>query len=193
MLKKIIFFFILALATGSMDAQIRVRKPNTKTKTSEDAKWTERIVFGGGVGIGYTNGWNISLTPQVGYKITERFWSGIGLEYYYVSFRGNNDFRDRFSVIGPKVWALYYITDELNLGTEFARYNFKRTQIVNSRRTEVRSEQNSWLVGGGYTQRFGGRAGVRLELYYDVLYDDNDPNQFRNSAFIPRINIVYGF
>jgi len=176
-----------------MDAQIRVRKPNTKTKTSEDAKWTERIVFGGGVGIGYTNGWNISLTPQVGYKITERFWSGIGLEYYYVSFRGNNDFRDRFSVIGPKVWALYYITDELNLGTEFARYNFKRTQIVNSRRTEVRSEQNSWLVGGGYTQRFGGRAGVRLELYYDVLYDDNDPNQFRNSAFIPRINIVYGF
>ncbi len=188
MLKKLTLIVIgLILCVASADAQ---RRSTTKDK---DEKWTERIVFGGGIGVGYTNGWNINVTPNVGYKITDRFWAGIGVDYYYVSFRLNSNNKDRFSVVGPKTYALYYITPEINLGTEFAHYFYTRNIITNGISQKIKEEQDSWLLGGGYTQRLGGRAGIRLELYYDVLYDETDQIRFRNSAFVPRINIVYGF
>ncbi len=176
-------FFIAA----SVDAQ------RNSTRSQEEEKWTDRIVFGGGVGVSFFNGWNINLSPNVGYKITDQFWAGIGLDYYYGSYKYSSDFKDNFSVVGPKVFALYYITRELNIGTEFAYYDYTYTQISNGIKTKTNDEQNSWLIGGGYTQRMGGRAGVRLELFYDVLYDETNSFNFRNSAFVPRINIVYGF
>ena len=187
MLKKVFaVIFVLLLCNLTAEAQ-----RNYKT-SQEDEKWTDRIVFGGGLGISFFNGWNINVSPNVGYKITDQFWAGIGLDYYYGSFRYDSENKDQFSIIGPKAFALYYITPQINLGTEFAYYDYTYTLTSGGRKTKTNEEQNSWLIGGGYTQRMGGRAGIRFEFFYDVLYDESNTFNFRNSAFVPRVNIVYG-
>ena len=189
MLKKIgLLLSILIFISLHADAQRRTNH----SSNDDETKWTDRIVFGGGIGIGYTNGWNINVTPNVGYKVTDQFWAGLGVDYYYVSWRFDSQNKDKFSVVGPKAYALYYITPEINLGTEFSHNFYTRTDITNGITQKQKEEQNSWLIGGGYTQRMGGRAGIRLELYYDVLYDESNRFGFRNSAFVPRVNIVYG-
>ena len=158
-------------------------------------KWTDRVFFGGGLGAGFANGWNINVSPQVGYKLSERLWSGVGFDYNFVSRNFNNGSRDRFTVLGPKVFAWYFISQEINAGSEYAYYDFTYKQIVNGRTTESNESQRSWLIGGGYTQAFGrgSRSGMRIELYYDVLFDDSPGNfNFRNSAFVPRVSFIYG-
>ena len=175
----------------------------TKEVTTDDVKeanekpereWLQRIVFGGGLGGGYSNGWNVNVTPWVGYKITEQFWAGLGLDYYYSSYNyQQTDRKDSYSVIGPKAFALYYVTPAINLGAKFSRNTFNVTQTLNNVKYKDSGATNSLLLGGGYTQRVGGRGGIRLELYYDVLYDESNDFNFRRSAFIPRINVVYGF
>ena len=45
-------------------------------------KLSDRIYFGGGGGFSAgTNFTSISLAPQVGYKITDRYSAGIGITY----------------------------------------------------------------------------------------------------------------
>lgn len=49
----------------------------------------EKITFGGNIGVGISSDyWNIGITPQVGYRVTENFQVGVGIGYQY---RGNKD------------------------------------------------------------------------------------------------------
>ena len=168
----------------------------TKELGSDDGgggeKWTDRLVGGGGLGGGYSNGWRVTLTPWVGYKITDRLWTGIGVDYNYASYKDPRfEIKETYSVLGPKVFANYYITQDINAGTEFVRNTFKYTETFNGNKFKISDSFNSWLIGGGYTQRMGGRAGIRLELFYDVLYDESN-NNFRRSPFDFRLNFIYG-
>ena len=159
--------------------------------------WTERLVGGGSLGGGYSNGWNVSVTPWVGYKVTDRFWAGIGLDYLYSSFKiPRSDFKEKFSVTAPKVFANYYVTPDINIATEYSR-NFVAYKRNND--SAFRFSSPSWLAGAGYLQRFG-KGGVRLEAFYDVLYNSNIDTvngrlvnrNFRGSPWVLRINFVYG-
>lgn len=187
-LTTIMLLMTVFIQTGN--AQSRGKKKVKKEET--EVKWTDRLMPGGGLGLGYNNGWRISVSPQVGYRLTERFIPGIGLDYTFISFKYENDDQDKFSAVGPKAFLLYYITPELNLGTEFVYNRYKETRELNGQKQVFRDNFNSWLVGGGYTQRLGGRAGLRLELYYDALYDDDNIFLRRRGRWQPRINIVYG-
>lgn len=186
------FMIVMIVSLFIQDGHAQSVKKKKKKDEVEES-WTKKLMPGGGLGLGYNNGWRISLSPQVGYRVTDRFIPGIGLDYIYLSYKYDNDDRDRFSSIGPKAFALYYITDELNLGTEFAYNRYKETREFNGVEQVRRDNFNSWLAGGGYTQRFGGRAGVRLELYYDLLYDEDNFFSNRRGRWQPRVNIVYGF
>jgi hypothetical protein len=167
---------------------------DTKDINSDDSgeKWTERLIFGGGLGVSFFNGWNINVTPSVGYKITDRLHAGVGLDYYYGSFKYNSQAKQSFSVVGPKVFGVYYVIPELSIQTELIHYTITQSQVINGIKSKFKTDQDSWLVGAGYTSRFGNRGGVRLELFYDVLYDETNSFNLRNSAFFPRISVVYG-
>lgn len=167
----------------------------SKRANGDENQWTSRIVVGGGIGAGYNNGWNINVSPEIAYKVTDRFWPGIGLDYNYVSYRYDSENKDKFSVFGPKAFAVYYITPQLNAGTEYVFYNYTRNQIFNGIPQKTKESQQSWLIGAGYTQRFGqdSRAGIRAELYYDVFYQEGSSVfNFRVSPWVPRLRFLYG-
>lgn len=186
MLKKALLPILVSIMTFvSLQAQIQIDRPQRPVaQEPEEEKWSDRLFVGGGLGVSFFNGWYINVSPYIGYRVTDRFWAGIGLDYFYVS---DNFYDFSYSVIGPKAFALYYVIPEVNLGIEASNYFF-----TGDARERWGSGQTRLLLGGGYTQFFNNRGGIRLELYYDVLYDEDSRSNFFGSALEPRINVFFG-
>ena len=74
-------------------------------------KLSDRIYFGGGGGFSASsNQTNISVFPQVGYKITDRYSAGIGITYQYVKVKQPSFTLSNF---GWSVFNRFNITNQL--------------------------------------------------------------------------------
>ncbi|MEQ9006880.1 MAG: hypothetical protein RLP12_03285 [Ekhidna sp.] len=87
-------------------------------------KFGDRIYFGGGGGFSSSsNQTNISLSPQVGYKITDRYSAGVGIIYQYVKIKQPIDVS--LSNYGWSVFNRYQITQQFFGYAEFERLNYE--------------------------------------------------------------------
>jgi hypothetical protein len=147
----------------------------------------DRIYFGGGGGFSAgSNQTNISLSPQVGYKITDRYSAGVGIIYQYVKIKQPSF---TFSNYGWSVFNRYQITQQFFGYAEFERLNFEYP--VSLERTE-RSSFNSLLVGAGYAEQLGGKASFSIMALYNVLYDESEIPRPYNSPWVIRAGIGIG-
>jgi hypothetical protein len=95
-----------------------------------------KIIFGGGLGGGfdqYTAAFSVS--PIVGYKITDRFAAGIGIGYQYLRVKdfypfansatiGGYDYYPlKASIFAPSVWARYIVWRNIFAHVEY-EHNF---------------------------------------------------------------------
>jgi len=99
--------------------------------------------------IGFSNGFNISLKPSVGYKFTERLSAGLGIRTFYQFVNRPAGFDDEsFLFYGPAVFGRFKITEEIYIQGEYD-YNSYASSNVD------RFWQGSPLVGLGYTSGYG--------------------------------------
>ncbi len=151
--KCTISLFMLFCLTG-MHAQ------NTLGKSD----FWRRVRFGGGLGLGFTNGgFNGSISPSAIYEFNSQFAAGTSLNLSYAKF---ND--DQFLAYGGSVLGLFNPIPQLQLSAEFEQLRINRTldAVPNP------IEDDYWLpalfVGAGYRTN-----NVTFGLRYDVLYDEN--------------------
>ena len=153
-------------------------------------KLADRIYFGGGGGLSVSdNQTNISIFPQVGYKITERYSAGVGFIYQYVQIRQPID--ASLSNFGWSVFNRYNITQQFFAYTEFERLRFEYFTSFTPERTD-KSSYNSLLVGGGYSEQIGGRSAFSIMALYNVLYDESEEVRPYNSPWVIRAGIGVG-
>ncbi len=153
-------------------------------------KLGDRIYFGGGGGFSASsNQTNISVFPQVGYKITERYSAGVGITYQYVKI--NRPISASLSNFGWSVFNRFNITDQFFAYAEFERLRFEYFTSFSPERTE-KSSYNSLLLGGGYSEQLGGRASFSIMALYNVLYDESDLARPYNSPWVIRAGVGIG-
>jgi hypothetical protein len=136
-------------------------------KEKERAPWKDKIVIGGDVILSFsTNATQVGLSPLIGYRLSERLVSGVGMTYIYGSFR---DYESHLR--GLRQFNRFSVTDELFLHAEFEQssYIFK----FPLERESIRYEFPAILVGGGYRSSLGGRSGISITVLYDILQDRN--------------------
>lgn len=149
---------------------------------------SDRLFFGGGFGFSTgSNQTNLSLSPQVGYKVTEQFMSGVGVMYQYVKIK-NPDFS--FNHYGWSVFSRYTVYQNFFAYGEFERLSFE--YLVGANEDTDRKGYNSLLLGGGYFERLGGRASFSFMALYNVLYDANELPRPYNSPLVIRAGIGIG-
>ncbi|MEQ9465876.1 MAG: hypothetical protein RLN88_00610 [Ekhidna sp.] len=154
--------------------------------TAQD-KFGDRIYFGGGGGFSTgSNQTNISIFPQVGYKITDRYSAGIGITYQYVKIKQPSF---KLSNYGWSVFNRFNVTNQFFAYAEFERLNFEYP--ISTERTE-RSSFNSLLVGAGYSEQLGGRASFSIMALYNVLYDESEIPRPYNSPWVIRAGVGVG-
>ncbi len=155
----------------------------------------EKLVFGGNIGLGYSNGFNITLSPTVGYRVTNTTIAGVGFTYIYSDFTNRWDgLRWTQNVTGGRIFAQQLLFQNLYARGEYEFLNFTATVRDESGRllSENELEAPGLLLGGGYGTQFGSSGlGFTFEVLYNILYQaDRSPYP---SPLIMRGGVVFGF
>ena len=152
----------------------------------------DKVFFGGGMNMWFSNSYSfIELSPIVGYKVTDRFSTGVGVTYEYVKQSYYDPYGWEFSnsdnIWGGRVFAKYQVKGPLFL---YGEYEDLRLQVYNRvADTFDRAWVPGMFLGGGLMQPLGRKGGVGIMLLYNVLYDDlrspyNSPLVYRVAFFI---------
>jgi hypothetical protein len=132
----------------------------------KESNWQDRIYYGGGFGLsGGSWGTSISVTPIVGYMISNRVSAGIGATYQFYKYQnGIYDYTDNR-------WGMQFFT-RVNLIKQvfaYAEYSFINYSYFGD--TDDRRTANRLPLGLGISQPIGPRSALNIVAAYDVLYD----------------------
>lgn len=167
--KKYSFLVIafLAFATVNFAQTAEVETPK------DEESILKKLVFGGNVGAGYANGWNINLSPTVGYKLTKSTIAGVGVSYLHSDFR-NPYYANRttYNSTGGRIFAQQLLFQNLYAHVEYEYLSYEIKVRTSDGRIVNQFEANApgFLLGGGYTTSFGNGIGFTTEVLYNVLY-----------------------
>ena len=171
---RIVIVSLLCIFTLSASAQNRL---------------SDKIYFGGGGGLSVgSNQTNISVFPQVGYKITQNYSAGVGITYQYV--RLGEPFNQSLSNYGWSIFNRYNITRQFFAYAEYERLNYEF--FFTSTESTDRFSNDALFVGGGYSEAIGGRSAFNVMVLYNVLYDEADVIQPYNSPWAVRAGVGIG-
>lgn len=162
----------------------------TRSAKRDTRPFSERIWFGGGVGLSFGTVTAIQVDPLVGYKVDQagKFSVGLGASYWYYQ---DNRFAPpiNYSGYGYRTFTRYRVLEPLYLHAEFLHLNVERYSLADDAIRRI------WvphlLVGAGYVQSMGGRSSIYFQILFDVLQDPN--SVYRSQGPIISGGIGVGF
>lgn len=159
---------------------------------SEKPTLRDRIFTGGGMGLSFGSYSNfVSVSPLIGYRITPKLAAGLGFQYRYTKYK---QVRPEFSTndYGASIFTRYNFYGPLFLHAEYEYLNY---QMINSLGEKARKDYNSVMVGGGFFQPLGRKAGFFLMALYNLSYTDPAPGEFSpyDSPLVLRAGVTAGF
>ncbi|MEQ8470889.1 MAG: hypothetical protein RIC35_06865 [Marinoscillum sp.] len=179
-LKSLLIVLLFIGAVQFSYAQYRAPRSNSGGSLSD------RIYFGGGGGLnGGTNYLNVSLSPLVGYKITESFSSGLQVTYQYVKILDSS-----YSNYGGGPFATYVIGNKFMI---YSQFEYMSIKTYNPSTGEPnRFNGRSLFAGIGWNEPLNDKVSFQALALYDLIYGTGE-NSAYNSPFQIRIGIVAGF
>lgn len=175
-MKKIIVTTILFIAALNLYAQ----DDNVEKKGFQK----EKLFLGGNFGLTFGNFTLINVSPQLGYRFTDLFAAGAGINGQYISIRNrdiNGDVYSRSSlgIAGLNVFGRVYPIKQIMLQVQpEANYVFGRDIYYTGypsgtfrRNAEI---VPSLLMGGGAVLP-AGRGAMLLTVFYDVMQHSLSP------------------
>lgn len=198
--------FFTAAFTNEAYAQKKGKKKSSKTdEYFDDSGFANKLWYGGNFNIGFagqgeTSQFTFGLTPMVGYKLIDDWFSvgpRAGFTYNYVKGRGTDG---RIHSIKPLAFTMGAFARIKPFQNFFAHIeyenentkgyyvdNFNRLVIENGEVATVKQSRNNMYVGIGYTS--GSLWGYELLLLYNV----NAPENTLELPFDFRFGITYKF
>ena len=183
---KIATFLLVFLVGYSFNAEAQNnRSRSSKNKVDdffdEGGFGSHKLWYGGGVGLNFggsngSNQFNFSISPMVGYKITEQFSVGprAELDYVHIRFATGNNSSERFNLFNYAIggFARYKIFNPFFIHAE---YQIESQANVIGGET-VRGSVNNFFIGGGYSSG-AGPIGYEISILYNacLLYTSPSP------------------
>lgn len=188
-MKQIIFILLFACCVIEAGAQSRRSK---NENSLEGVPFKERIVTGGGLGMAFGSSQDfISLSPIVGYKITEKFLGGISFTYRYTKYKY---YKPSIKLIdyGFAPFLRYTIFNNVFVQAEYEYLNY---EFPTGPEQTIRETFNSFLAGGGFIQPIGEKAAFYITALYNFSYSEPRPGEYSPyySPLIVRAGVTVGF
>lgn len=172
-MKKLVVTLLLFLSYSSFAQQVYTssgKAVNARKQQKRDKGFdTDKLIYGGWLGLQFGDVTNVYVPITVGYKLTDKFAAGIGVGYQYTKYKIKDEKQNTVSL---SAWARYKITDQIFVHIEPQMFNVTQKAYGDT----YKFSYNTFLVGGGYRTPITERASVSLMLLYDVLQDANNPN-----------------
>ncbi|NMA75417.1 MAG: hypothetical protein GX963_14995 [Bacteroidales bacterium] len=82
--------------------------PKTQAQKANSGFNPNNLIFGGDIGFGISSSyWNANISPQIGYRLTNRFHLGAGISYLHNQSR-EDDYDYSENSVGLNLFAHYY-------------------------------------------------------------------------------------
>jgi hypothetical protein len=174
----ILYFSIAAFSQG-------------KDNSLEGVPFKERIVTGGGIGLSFGTVQDFfSLSPTIGYKLTERLIVGTGLTYRYTNYKYSKP-SIKLHDYGVSPFMRFTVYKNVFIQAEYEHLNY---EFPTSQTQSVRKNFNSFLAGGGFIQPIGNKFYFYLMALYNFSYQTPAIGEYTpyNSPLILRGGINIG-
>ncbi|MDH3629134.1 MAG: hypothetical protein OEV00_12220 [Acidobacteriota bacterium] len=148
---------------------------------------TDRMWFGGGIGVGFGDVDFVTLEPNVGFSATDKLSVGLGLIYRYSDDQRfdpdltTHDF-------GSNLFARYTIAPSFFGQVEYEYLDYEFRFFDGS---EGRDQFDSLRAGLGFSQSLGGRSSLYTLALYNFNHDD--ANSPYDDPWIYRVGVAVGF
>jgi hypothetical protein len=154
-----------------------------------------KLFFGGNFGLNFGDLTLINISPQAGYRFSNFFAAGVGINMQYISLKeryldGSNYSKTAYGAGGLNVFGRIYPIPQVLLQLQpEVNYVFGKIKYYNppSEITQKSRIVPSLLAGAGITIP-SGRSAFIATVMYDVIQDANSPYSTR-----PFYNFGYNF
>ena len=171
-------------------ASLKAQNDTIMPAPKEKIPFKDRLVYGGNFGLQFGTVTYVDVSPTVGYKITERFHSGVGATYIYFSEKydlyNGQTYTYKTDIYGGKIFERYYVLENLFLHQETELLNLEVYDFLNDK--VQRKNIISPLIGAGYIQRFGDSSG----LFIMCLFNLNETTDSPYTNPIVRVGLNFG-
>ncbi|MBO7133347.1 MAG: hypothetical protein J6W06_04220 [Bacteroidales bacterium] len=169
-MKKLMLFIFLAFAVHGLRAQyLETEPPPTPL---------QRIFYGGDLDLAFGSVTQISISPEVGYRIANRFSAGVGIDYMFVYSEAYNF---KGSIFGGSVFASFTAIKSLGnlipfLRTDMGILIYGQFSYTNMGRfyTAISAEEPMWIASPMLGIGFQVPIGQRSYMVMSVMYNFNE-------------------
>ncbi len=148
----------------------------------------DRFVFGGGLGLQFGTLTFIEISPVIGYKVTHKLESGIGLTYKYYKYKDfyvdqttGQRIDLKSDMYGASVYSRYHFLENFFAHIEFERLRFNDQNIYSSGGQIIREPFHTYInglfLGGGIQQNISKGSFLYVMALWDLIEDPNSPYQ----------------
>lgn len=97
-------FYLLLIVLFVLFPHIKAQESNSDCKFDVD-----KLVYGADIGFGISSiNWTVGVSPQVGYKLSEKFHVGAGVTYLHAQSKSNSAYNYNENSLGLNLFAHYY-------------------------------------------------------------------------------------
>jgi hypothetical protein len=162
-----------------------------KNNSLEGAPLKDRIVTGGGVGLGFGSVQDyFSVSPMIGYRLTAKLLAGTGVTYRYTNYKIVRP-SIKLNDYGLNPFLRFTVYRNIFIQTEYEYLNYEYPSSVSLAET-TRRTFNSFLAGGGFIQPLGRKAAFYLMALYNFSYQESAQYSPYDSPIVLRAGINLG-
>ncbi len=170
LLKNLFIFIFFALSNSFCFSQ-NISSPNS---------FWENVRFGGGIGLGFSNGgFNGSIAPSAIYDVNNYFSAGLSLSANYAKYED-----DKFFAYGGSLVTFYNPIPLLQLSAELEQLRVNETLTANSSSIDINYWSPAMFLGAGYRNN-----NITFGIRYNVLHDSN--KSIYANAWIPFVRVYF--
>ncbi|NOZ47886.1 MAG: hypothetical protein GXO79_14080 [Chlorobi bacterium] len=172
------YFLLILLLSGYVNKSV--------SQNSNNKNWSEKLVFGGNMGFQFGSETRIDISPEVGYKTTDKLIVGAGITYQYYNWKLYNY---STSLYGGKLFSKYSVFKNIFAQVEYEVLSLETSvfDIQNIHLGTNRYWINSVFIGGGFRQSIGNN----LAFVATVLWNINESPDSPYSNPIIRFGFVF--
>jgi hypothetical protein len=169
-------------------------------KPPSENSLSNRIFYGGGLGLQFGDITLIDISPMVGYRITEKLAAGITLTYkyykvkdYYAYYLNLPSADLKSNIYGGSLFSRYFLFENLFVQAEYEYLLYSYDVYEQNKGGTGYSKSNetidlpSFFLGGGYRQPIGGRTFFTITVLYN--FSDSPYSPYSNPIIRAGISV----
>ncbi len=162
-------------------------------------RFTDRLVYGGGLGLQFGTLTLVDISPVVGYRVTERLETGLGFTYKYYRYKNywydyttGQGYDLKSNITGGSIYVRYHFLENVFAHAEFEQLHYRFTDYYNTG-SGVQSDKqdaniSSVFIGGGYRQRISQGSYFFIMGLWNLTEDSMSP--YSNPVL--RMGVIFG-